>query len=78
MLNPNLSTLQESPKQFENRIDCQKFKSKATALGDRDVRVVAADPDPEMITNSHYWSAYCQGQYQRYLKKYGINQVNEA
>ena len=76
MLNSNLSILQESPKQFENRIGCQNFKSKAIALGNWDGRIIAADPDPEIITNPHYWNAYCQGQYQRYLKKYGINQLN--
>ncbi|MDJ0725625.1 MAG: hypothetical protein QNJ38_10980 [Prochloraceae cyanobacterium] len=51
-------------------------KNQAIALGDWQGRIIAADPDPEMITNSHYWNGYCLGQYERYLKKYGINQLN--
>ena len=53
-------------------------KNQAIALGDWQGRIIAADPDPQMITNPHYWNAYCLGQYKRYLKKYGIKQVNEA
>jgi len=63
---------------FQIKDKRQLSRSKATALGDWDGKVLAADPDPQMIPNSHYWNAYCLGQYQRYLKKYGIKQVNEA
>ena len=61
---------------FQIKDKRQLSRSKAIALGDLDGQILAAYPDPEMITNSHYWSAYCQGQYNRYLKKYGINQLN--
>ncbi len=56
----------------------QLSRVKVAALGDWDGRVVAADPDPGMMTNPNYWNAYCQGIYQRYLKKYGINQVDRV
>ncbi|MDJ0726754.1 MAG: hypothetical protein QNJ38_16740 [Prochloraceae cyanobacterium] len=80
MLNYYISKEQASREfQEQKEFSVRKLsRSKATALGDWDGRVLAADPDPEMITNSHYWNAYCLGQYKRYLKKYGIKQVNEA
>jgi len=53
-----------------------KTRIEAKIYGDWDSRIAKADPDPEMITDSHYWEAYCEGMYQRYLKKYGINQSN--
>ena len=66
-------TANDRGKQF---ISEESLKSRAKSLGDWDGKVLAADPDPEMITNPHYWNAYCLAPYQRYLKKYGINQLN--
>ncbi len=73
MLDLNLNASQELCK---NRSNVEKVKIKAKSLGDWDGRIVAADSDPKLMSNPDYWNAYCQGMYQRYLKKYRIDPIN--
>ncbi len=54
----------------------RSFNCQAEALGHWDSRIAEADSDPEMISNPNYWEGYCEGMYQRYLEKYGINRSN--
>lgn len=46
--------------------------NKIKARSDWDSRIVAAEPNPDLMKNPHYWGGYCRGMYQRYLKKYNI------
>lgn len=39
--------------------------------------IIGAEPNPELITNSFYWSGYQSRQYQYYCQKYGIKLETE-
>ena len=56
----------------QDRSSNQANKIKARSDGDWDSRILGAEPNPDLITNPHYWGAYCRGMYQRYLEKYNI------
>ena len=56
----------------QDRSSAQANKIKARSDGDWDSRILGAEPNPDLLTNPHYWGGYCRGMYQRYLKKYNI------
>ena len=74
-----------SPKQAQEswkiqaRTSERKLLAQAVELkkeGFFEAEIWQADPNPNLITNWDYWTAYCHGMKKRYLKKYGINQSN--
>ena len=60
----------ENKQQGQKSIQGNKIKARSD--GDWDSRILEAEPNPDLMTNPHYWGAYCRGMYQRYLKKYNI------